>query len=159
MSAISDMLKKARSVVLRRGAPPEDADDIVQEAFARMEAYTRVHEVRSKEAFLVNAASNVARDYARKKRNAPFATGAFDIEAIADREPGPDEALRSQERLRRAKAGLDQLNPTTRRVLLAQRLDGLTYVEIARREGLTVANVEKQIARAMIFLTKWMDGW
>jgi RNA polymerase sigma-70 factor (ECF subfamily) len=93
--------------VLRRGASPDDADDIVQEAFARMEAYTRLHEVRSQEAFLVNAAVNIARDQARKARSTPFARNVFDIDGIADRAPSQDEALRSQEKLRRASVSED----------------------------------------------------
>jgi RNA polymerase sigma-70 factor (ECF subfamily) len=159
MAAISEILRKARAAVLRRGAAPADADDIVQEAFARMEAYTRLHEVRSKEAFLVNAAVNIARDQARKARGAPFAPGVFDIESIADQAPSQIEALRSQEKLRRAAAGLDQLSALNRRLLLANRLDKLSYVELARREGLSVAAVEKRIARALLFLVEWMDGW
>ncbi len=159
MAAIPEILRKARFAVLRRGAARDDVDDIVQEAFARMEAYTRLHEVRSKEAFLVNAAMNIARDQARKARSAPFSTGALDIESIADRAPGQDEALRSQERLRRAAAGLDQLSELNRRLILSNRLDKLSYVELARREGLSVAAVEKRIARALLFLIEWMDGW
>src|SRR5579863_7173394 len=116
MAAIDDMLRKARSVVIRRGARPEDADDIVQEAFARMEAYTRSHEVRSQEAFLVNAAVNIARDQARKRRNAPYVGGVMGLDVVADGAPQPDEVVRAQERLRRAASGLDQLSPAVRRV-------------------------------------------
>jgi RNA polymerase sigma-70 factor (ECF subfamily) len=67
--------------------------------------------------------------------------------------------LRARERLRRAAAGLDQLAPDARRMLLAHRLDGLTFPMIAAQEGLTVAAVEKRVARAMHFLTRWVDGW
>src|SRR5258708_6656647 len=159
MNPITDMLQKVRSVVLRRGVGPDDADDIVQEAFARMEAYTRAHVVRSQEAFLVNAAINITRDEARRRSKAPFSAAAHNVDMVADGAPQPDEIVRAQERLRRAKAGLEQLEERTRRCLLAQRLDGMTYAEIAAREGLGVAAVEKRVARAVIFLVKWMDGW
>jgi len=46
-----------------------------------------------------------------------------------------------------------------RRLVLAHRLEGLTYAEIAAREGVPVARVEKQVARAVMFLIKWSDGW
>ena len=39
MDAIGQILRKVRRTVVRRGAPVHDAEDIVQEAFARMEAY------------------------------------------------------------------------------------------------------------------------
>ena len=73
--------------------------------------------------------------------------------------PQPDEIVRARERLRRAKAGLDQLDPLTRRCLLAQRLEGVSYAEIAAREGLPLTTVEKRVARAVLFLMKWMDDW
>ena len=159
MSTLTRMLNKARTVVLRRGAAPDDADDIVQEAFARLEAYTRAHEVRSQEAFLVRAALNISRDQARRRRVSPFTAAGFDVELVADAAPQPDEVIRAQERMRRARAGLDRLDPRTRRCLLAQRLEGMTYAQIAAREGLSVSAVEKQVARALVFLVKWMDGW
>ena len=159
MSNIADMLKKVRAVVRRRGASRDEADDIVQEAFARLAAYSRAHELRSQEAFLVSAAVNIGRDQARRNRRAPFDAGEVDFDVIADAAPQPDEVVRARERLRRAAAGLEQLNPRTRRILLAQRLDGIALPELARREGLSVAAVEKQVARAVLFLVKWMDGW
>ena len=159
MNAITRMLKKARSAVLRRGVAPDDADDIVQEAYARMEAYTRAHDVRSQEAFLVNAAVNISRDQARRRAREPFSSAPYDVDLFADGSPQPEEIVRAQERLRRAKMGLEQLDERTHRWLLAQRLDGMTYAQIAAREGLSVTTVEKQVARAVIFLIKWMDGW
>jgi RNA polymerase sigma factor (sigma-70 family) len=159
MSAIAEMLKKARSVVRRRGVARDDADDVVQEAFARLAAYTRAHELRSEEAFLVNAAVNISRDQARRSRKAPFDAAEVDFDLIADSAPQPEEVVRARERLRRAAAGLDRLNPRTRRILLAYRLDGIPLPELARREGLSVAATEKQVARAVMFLIKWMDGW
>ncbi|HEX2013526.1 MAG TPA: sigma-70 family RNA polymerase sigma factor [Roseateles sp.] len=157
MSEIVQLWRKVRGVVLRRGATHQDADDIVQEAFARLEAYTRVHELRSREAFLVTAALNISRDQARRSAHGPVDAGELDLEAIADANPQPEERLWMKERLRRMSAGLEQLEPQTRRCLLAQRLDGLPFPQVAEKEGLSVAAVEKRVARALVFLTQWMD--
>jgi DNA-directed RNA polymerase specialized sigma24 family protein len=35
-------------------------------------------------------------------------------------------------------------------------MDGLTAAQIAEREGLSVAAVEKRVARALLFLAQWM---
>lgn len=153
------MLRKARAVILRRGVAPQDADDILQEAFARLEAYTREHELRSREAFLITTAVNIGRDQARRRRSLPAEADELDLEGIADGAPEPEEQARAQERLRRANAGLARLDSTTRRWLLAQRLEGITFPQIAANEGVSVAAVEKRVARAVMFLTKWMDGW
>ncbi|MEO5626101.1 MAG: sigma-70 family RNA polymerase sigma factor [Dokdonella sp.] len=150
------MLRKVRAVVLRRGVAPQDADDLVQEAFVRLEAYTRKHEIRSQEAFLVTAAENLSRDRARHRARVPVDDEGFDILSLADAAPLPEDQLLSQERLRRAGSGLQRLDPQTRRCLLAKRLDGLTAAQIAERENLSVAAVEKRVARALLFLTQWM---
>jgi RNA polymerase sigma-70 factor (ECF subfamily) len=42
---------------------------------------------------------------------------------------------------------------------MAKRVDELSYGDIAAREGITVAAAEKRVARAVLFLAKWMDGW
>lgn len=159
MSSILEMIKKARSVVRRHGVSLDDAEDVVQEAFVRLAAYTRAHEVRSQEAFLVNAALNISRDQARRRKRAPFEQVEGELELIADHAPEPEQIVRAREGLRRAAAGLARLDPRTRRMLLAQRLEGLTFPQIAAREGLSVSAVEKQVARAVMYLIKWMDGW
>lgn len=150
------MLRKVRAVVVRSGVAPQDADDLVQEAFVRLESYARKQEVRSREAFLVTAAVNLGRDQARRRARTPIDDAAFDIQSLADAAPLPQEQLLSQERVRRVGSGLQRLDPQTRRCLLAKRLDGLTAAQIAERENLSVAAVEKRVARALLFLTQWM---
>jgi RNA polymerase sigma-70 factor (ECF subfamily) len=157
MGDVLQMLRKVRAVILRHGVAPQDADDIVQEAFARLESYTRRQELRSQEAFLVTTAVNFSRDQARRRARTPAQAGEFDLEAIVDAAPQPEEQLLIEERMRRANTGLARLDPVTRRCLLAQRLDGLTFPKIAERENMSVAAVEKRVARAVMFLTKWMD--
>lgn len=150
------MLHKVRAVVLRSGVAPQDADDVVHEAFVRLESYARKQEIRSREAFLVTAAVNLSRDKARHRARVPVDNEGFDILSLADAAPQPEEQLLTQERLRRIGSGLNRIDPQTRRILLAKRLDGMTAAQIAERENLSVAAVEKRVARALLFLTQWM---
>ena len=159
MSGIASMFAKIRHAMIRRGTVADDADDIVQEAFARLEAYRQAVAVTNEEAFLMRTAVNLGRDQARRRKVAPFVDAELAIESIIDGAPPPDEIIRARERLRRASAGLKQLDELTRRCLLAHRLEGLTCAEIAKRESLPVTTVEKRVARAVLFLVKWMDGW
>ena len=46
----------------------------------------------------------------------------------------------------------------TREVFLAHRLDGASYTEIARATGLTAREVERHMARALLRLSRFMDG-
>ncbi len=155
MADASQVFRKVRAIVRRRGVAAQDADDVVQEAFARLEAYTRKQELRSQEAFLVTTALNVGRDQARRRGRAPVDPADFDLATIRDAAPQPDERLAIQERLRRLRSGLARLDPVTRRCLLAKRVDGLTFPQVAEREGLSVAAAEKRVARAVMFLVQW----
>ena len=156
VSDLSTMLRKVRAVVMRSGVAAQDADDVVHEAFVRLESYARKQEIRSREAFLVTAAMNLSRDQARHRARVPIDNEGSNILDLADAAPLPEEQLLSQERLRRIGSGMQRLDPQTRRCLLAKRLDGLTAAQIAEREGLSVAAVEKRVARALLFLTQWM---
>lgn len=156
MSDLSIMLRKVRTVVMRSGVAAQDADDVVHEAFVRLESYARKQEVRSQEAFLMTVAMNLSRDQARHRARVQVDNEGAGILDLADATPLPEEQLLSQERLRRINSGMQRLDPQTRRCLLAKRLDGLTAVQIAEREGLSVAAVEKRVARALLFLAQWM---
>lgn len=153
------MLEKARRAVLRKGVLSQDADDLVQEAFLRVEAYERKQMIKSHEAMLVTTAVNLSLDKARRRKHSPFVEFSEDMLGTADDAPPPDEVVRSQARLRRASEGLDRLPERTRRILLSRRLDGKSFKDIAAAEGMSVAAVEKQVARATLELTKWMDEW
>jgi len=158
MSSLAEMLAKARRAVLRRGVSEEDADELVQDAFLKIEQYERVHTARSKEALLVTAAINLSIDRARRRARAPI-VDLDDIHAIADRTPDPAQIVEEQARLRHAAEGLAQLPERTRRILLKRRLDELSYAEIAASENMSVAAVEKQVARATLQLMQWMVEW
>ncbi len=58
MSSLADMLAKARRAVMRRGVPAEDADELVHDAFIKVEQYERAHAAELTEALLVTAAVN-----------------------------------------------------------------------------------------------------
>ncbi|MBO9622480.1 MAG: RNA polymerase sigma factor [Sphingomonas sp.] len=158
MPSLAEMLAKARRAVLRRGVSEEDADELVQDAFLKIEQYERRHEARSREALLVTAAVNLSIDRTRRRARAPFVDGA-DVHSIADMTPDPAEVVEQQARLRHAGEGLAQLPERTRRILLQRRLEGLSYAEIAAAEGMSVAAVEKQVARATLQLMQWMAEW
>jgi RNA polymerase sigma factor (sigma-70 family) len=150
------MLQKARRVLRSRGVSADDVDDLVQDAFVRLETYQREHEVVSEEAFLVRAAVNLSIDQVRRERRAPFDRSQQELPPVEDDAPGQEEIVSAREDLRRLQAGMMQLSPKSRRILLAQRYGGQSYAEIARREGVTHRAIEKNIARSVAFLMRWM---
>jgi DNA-directed RNA polymerase specialized sigma24 family protein len=46
----------------------------------------------------------------------------------------------------------------TREVFLAHRLDGSSYADIAQSTGLTVRQVERHMAKALLRQSRFMDG-
>ena len=82
-----------------------------------------------------------------------------EVETLPLSEAGsaPDDVVLGQQRLRGLRAGLDQLSPRTREIFLLHRVEGYSHAQIAARMGVTVSAVEKQVAKAVLFLTEWMD--
>jgi RNA polymerase sigma-70 factor (ECF subfamily) len=62
------------------------------------------------------------------------------------------------ELLRRLEDAVASMPRKQREIFLAHRLDDMSYAEIARRTGLSVQQVERQMARAIYKLCKQMDG-
>lgn len=149
--------RRLRSRLLKRGSTPDDAEDLIQEAFLRFEQYAAQNEVREPEGFLTRTVVNLSIDADRSRRRSRIsAVAEEDMAHFADPTPGPAEVLYAGNRLRKLSEGIGTLHPRTRRILLAHRLEGRTYAEIAQDEGVTVSSVEKQIAKAILLLTKWM---
>jgi RNA polymerase sigma factor (sigma-70 family) len=158
MSTLAEMLSKARRAVLRRGFSEEDADEVVQDAFLKIDQYGRAHAVRSPDALLTRTAVNLAIDRGRRRANGPFAEHD-NVHMIADLAPDPSQIVEQQARLRHLSKGLAQLPERTRRILLKRRLDNMSFADIAASEGMSVAAAEKQVARATLQLSEWMAEW
>ena len=60
-------------------------------------------------------------------------------------------------RLHHWKAGINALSPRQREVFLLNRIEGYSFIQIAERLGITLSMVEKHAAKAVLFLTDWMD--
>jgi RNA polymerase sigma-70 factor (ECF subfamily) len=159
----SEQRSKDRSLwrlVLRRVTravhDPAAAEDYLHAAFIRLAEYRIAHEVKNPDAFLVRTAVNLAIDERRRTR---VRSDPGLAQILAYDQPIQSEVLLARERLRRVQEGLARLSPRTREVFLMHRLDGLKYREIAAQLGISESAVEKQIAKAALFLTEWMDGW
>jgi RNA polymerase sigma-70 factor (ECF subfamily) len=157
MDEVRSLLAKLRRLLRSRGRSVDDADDLIQEAFLRLQLYCRDHTVERKEAFLVRTALNLSTDQARQEHRAPLHHGLLDKLQLADPKPTPDEVYAGERRLLHWKRGLDALSPRRREVFLLNRVDGYSFTQIAQRLNITLSMVEKHAAKAVLFLTEWMD--
>jgi RNA polymerase sigma-70 factor (ECF subfamily) len=153
MRGLKFSLRQLKKILQRRGATVEDAEDLVQEAVARLVAYTHSGgEVRNTEAFLTRTALNLAVDLHRSAHTDRYVPQSVDALELLDLGPLPDEVLAAEQRLLRMKAALDRVSQRTREVFFMHRLQGLSHAEIAAKLGVTKSAVEKHIASAVTIL-------
>ena len=157
MDEIHSLMSKVRRVLRRRGRSRDEADDLIQEAFLRLQVYCRDHEVRNTGGFLLRTALNLALDRIRHARVASVVAQSLEELPLVDPSPPLDEVYAAHERLLRMKAGLEAMSPRRREVFILNRIEGYSFPQIAERLGVTVSAVEKHAAKAILFLTDWMD--
>jgi len=153
------ILSRVRARLMRRGQTRQDADDLVQEAWLRFASYEREHAVVEPEAFLMRTALNLSIDAHRASKSRGEHVLLDEALLLVDSAPSAESVLLSRERLARLNHSLADLDVKTCRIFLAQRLDGESYAEIARRHGVSVSAIEKQIAKAALVVIQAMEGW
>lgn len=138
----------------RHGAR-QDAADLVQESFARL-AGARARRgtvIERPEAYLSTIASNLLRDRARiALHRSPARHIPIDEVPLAGNDP--IAALEARDQLERVQATLARLSPKTRSVFLAHRRDGISYKDIANREGLSEKAVQRRMSKAIAHIKR-----
>jgi RNA polymerase sigma factor (sigma-70 family) len=148
----SDLIRQ----IARRTRNRTDAEDLLHSAYLRFTRYGAQNAVGDPAAFLVRTAFNISIDNYRHEKNLQNQAEASDVEDAA---PLQDEVIAARVRLARVKEGLSKLTPRTREIFLMHRLNNLKYHEIASQLGISQSAVEKHIAKAVLFLTEWTEGW
>ena len=138
-----------------KGARPEDAEEIVQEAFARLTRYGAREKIRNDIAFLRTIIVNLIRDRFRSRSACPphIDYDEMDHDPASDA-PGPESSYGTKQALQLVLADLDALPALTKEVFVRYRLKGETYEQIARACGVTIAVVRRHLRDSMIFLVK-----
>ncbi|HUO01918.1 MAG TPA: sigma-70 family RNA polymerase sigma factor [Rhizomicrobium sp.] len=134
----------------------DDAEDLLHTAYLKLVRYQAQTPVENIPAFLVRTAINANIDNCRHTKALKNVAITPQLE---DSAPLQDEVVGARIRLGRTKAGLDRLPARTREIVLMHKLDGLKYNEIASRIGISASAVEKHMAKALLFLAQWTEGW
>lgn len=157
--AVSDVAGLYRSAgprllrFFRRRVGHEEATDLVQESFSRLLRIGGRAALLQPEAYLKRIGQNLLRDRAKfSVRRSELLHVPVDEDALA----GTDQCrlLETRDLLDRLERAMLELPQQTREIFMAHRLDGLTYGEIAERTGLTIKQVEKRLARAMVEINR-----
>ncbi len=140
----------------RRGQALEDAEDIVQEAFARF--HRAGHELGQADSrpLLFAITKNLLKDHwkqASRERartlwlDADEKTAAW--ESAPSEDPAADRRSIARQELAGIAAAIRDLPPRCRDAFLLHRFEDLSYRQIADRLGVSVSMVEKHLAEAL----------
>lgn len=154
MGRLPQYFRHMQKILLRRGCTREEAEDLIQEAFLRMQEYCeRGGQVHQPEGFLVRTVLRLSLNARRDQHRELYADrDVEELTFIIDTNPTPDEVLARDQCLERMREALDGVSRRTRDIFLMHRLDGLSYSQIARHMGVSVSAIEKHIASALAAL-------
>jgi len=139
----------------RRVRHKQEAEDLTQEVFVRLMRRGNVTDLNDVRGYLFETAANTLNDHLRKRRSRQGAHHEpFDAELHGSKDFATDHVLIGAETLTRASRALLELPERTRTIFVLRRLEGLQYQDIAHRLGVSLSLVEKQMARAVAYLSQ-----
>jgi RNA polymerase sigma factor (sigma-70 family) len=148
---------RLRSFVRRFVRNPVVAEDLVQQAFTNLLSNKDVSPETA--AYFRKAVRNLALNHLRdEKRRADVEVAGLDANLIADSQPSPEMVVLYRSELRQLLEIILQLPARRREAFVLNRIEGLSYDEIAQRMGITRNTVISQIVAAMAELDRRLPG-
>ncbi|MGJ7484374.1 RNA polymerase sigma factor [Variovorax sp. LT2P21] len=126
------------------------AGDALQDTWLRLEGNTETGApVQHPLNYLMRMATNAALDRIRSERR--FLSGQ-EVEQVfdnlADSAPGPAQTAEARSEAQRLAAVIEEMPPRRRRILILIRVDEMPRQEVARRLGVSVSLVDRELRRA-----------
>ena len=139
----------------RRRVGRQEAEDIVQDAYLHLLQRGAVGALEHPRAYLFRIASNLAVDAVRKTRTrSRFAEDEIEFLSFAANEVSPEAAAEDASEMRQFNVCLAELPPLCRQAFILNRIDGLTYVAIAKRLGISIRTVDRHMGKALTHLRR-----
>ena len=126
---------------------PEDAEDMVQEAYMRLwDKRDELAHIESAEAYAVTLVKHLCLDQLRRNSRQAATCAPEDVTLAAEDSPGMRaEAHDETDCLRRL---IGRLPANQRQVMWLRDIDGCSYDEIAKATGLSDVNIRVLLSRA-----------
>lgn len=136
---------------LARRTDEEEAKDVAQESMIRLMRYRALPQEKLK-LLMYRIALNALNDVGRRSQSrqaSAHVTLDDGFEHLQSPELDHESRLDNQKELERVRAAILQLPTRCREVYLLNRIEGMSYSEIARHCGVSVKAVEKHVSRAL----------
>jgi RNA polymerase sigma-70 factor, ECF subfamily len=143
--------RTAYGLALKIVRDPAEAEDVVQDAFvAVVKRADQYHSARgSVAAWLITAVRNLALDRSRRRTRRHHIVEAGLRHEEPDAPADPETSLGEFQGHARMREALSALPPAQRETLEIAFFEGLSYPEIAAREGVPLGTVKSRAARAL----------
>jgi RNA polymerase sigma factor (sigma-70 family) len=129
----------------------ELAGDALQDTWLRLERGGELSTVRSPDNYLYSMAVNIARNHLQAENRRLTASEIETLLNLADDAPDAARAVEARSELDALAAIIAELPERQRAILLAARIDGLHRREIARRFGVSVRFVQRELHQAHVY--------
>lgn len=136
-----------------------DVEDVLQELYLKAARATDSVEIRDPRAYLYRLAANLMMDRWRANRRTAARDGAWrmavhgaDAGEGVDDAPSAEAVVAGRQRLQALMVVLDALPEKTRTIFRLHKFDGLSYAEVAVRQGVSRSSVEKHMMDALRIL-------
>jgi RNA polymerase sigma-70 factor (ECF subfamily) len=156
-SPLAALYEKHRAELIRYvrrtfGSGPPEPEDVVQAAFEHFAALAQPEAIDNPRAFLYRAARNFAIDQRRRALVRARAAQNGDLLGAAEKSDELDGArvLEGKDRLRILEETIRSLPQRTRNALILHRFEELSYVEIARRLGVSQTQAKRLVSEAIL---------
>jgi RNA polymerase sigma-70 factor, ECF subfamily len=150
--------RRLHAVCLRILGSHADAEEAVQETFVRLaRSAAGFRGDAALSTWLFRVAHNVCTDRIRHEARRPR-TPVADVAVLAEA-PSTDEQLAADARAEIGEVGraLQELDETSRTLLLLIAVDGLSYAEAAEATGQAVGTVKSRVSRARVRLGELLE--
>lgn len=145
---------RIRSWLARNRIRDLDADDIVQEMYARIGSLENFDTIRDPALYAIKVAHSILANQIRRSQIVSI-TAAGDLSDfdIPSAEASPEDELLQRDEVHVVSDALARLPRRTRDVLLLRRVEGLSQKETAARLAIAEKTVEKHMTRALLYLS------
>jgi len=142
------------------GSGPPEPEDVVQIAFTRYAALENPERVQNARAFLFTMVRNIVLDYRRSEDRADRYVQDALVRAGEEAldEISPERVLMERQRFDTLNVAMKKLPVKQQQILAMSRYHGMTYEEIASRTGWSLADISRQIVRALAALDEALQA-